>query len=380
MEGTVLLIQKFGKYETWEKIGEGVYGSTYRSRDPLLDRQVAIKAFRDDLTTSPDFMEHFRREARLIASLRHPNIVTMIDGGEQEGLFYLVVEYLPGGSLAQMLKEPRPFSLSRALDILRPLADALDYAHSRRVVHRAVKPANILFAEDGRLVLTDFAIVKPSGRPGNGASFSILGVPEYLSPEQIMGKEASAESDQYSVGVIAYQMLSGRLPFSGSPESIFRGHLDQQPVDIRMLNNVMPKEISDTLQRALSKDPTKRFGNLKEFVDTLEQISIKLSREQGRALYQAAKEYMKLMQFDQAIGKLEQLQALRTSPEADALLKECVRRKQLAEEVQLLRNQIVQAQARIELLVNTETWLKGATPGSQNGGGLLHKVAGGLKR
>jgi eukaryotic-like serine/threonine-protein kinase len=375
MEQTVLLVQKFGKYETWEKIGEGNYGSTYRSRDPLLDRPVVIKALRPELTTSPDFMEHFRREARQLASLRHPNVVNVMDGGDQDGQFYLVLEYLPGGSLQTMLQDTRPWSLSRAIELLRPLAEALDHAHSRRVIHRNLKPSNILLAEDGRPVLTDFTMVKPTLRGSNGSTVAIVGTPEYLAPEQIQGLELGPEVDQYSLGVIAYQMVTGHLPFSGSPQQVYRGHIEVPPPDIRQWNPALPKEIHDTLVRALAKEPSRRFPSTREFIDTLDRIALRMSRELGRSLYQAAKEHMKLLQFEAAIAKLEQMQAVRQTPDAETLLKECQRRKKMLDEVQTLRGQIAQAQARIELLLTSETWLKGQAP--QNGkGSLLQKMTG----
>jgi serine/threonine protein kinase len=379
MEHTVLLIQKFGKFETWEKIGDGVYGSTYRSRDPLLDRQVVIKAFHAELTSSADFMDQFRREARQIASLRHANIINMIDGGDQDGQYYLVVEYLPGGSLQTIVRDGKAQPLSRAIEILKPVADALDYAHGRRVLHRDVKPSNILFAEDGHAVLTDFAVVKPAGRPGNGASMGILGTPEYLAPEQVMGGEAVPETDLYALGVVIYQLLAGQPPFTGTAQQVLRAQIEQPPADLRSFNSALPKEVADTVARALSKDPTKRFALAREFLDTLEQIAIRLSREQGRSLYQAAKEHMKLLQFDAAITKLEQVQALRNSAEVETLLKECQRRKQILDEVQSLRGQLTQIQARLDMLSNSETWLKSAFPESEKGG-LFKKVTGNLSR
>jgi len=380
MESTVLLVQRFGKYETWDKIGDGVYGSTYRSRDPLLDRQVAIKSYREELTASSDFMEHFRREARQLASLRHPNIITVIDGGEEEGRFYLVMEYLSGGSLAQMLRESNQLPLSKVIEILRPVADALDYAHSRRVLHRDLKPSNILFAEAGHPVLTDFAVAKPPPRGSNGSSgsLSVVGTPEYLAPEQIMGSEATPQTDIYSLGVITYQMLAGQPPFSGSSEGIYRSHIEQQIVDIRTYNSVLPKEISDALMKALDKEPHRRYDTALEFINTLEQIAIRLSREQGRALYQAAKEHMKLLQFDAAINKLDQVLALRQTPEVDNLLKECQRRKAILEEVQNLRAQITQAQNRLDSLASTEGWLQAGGPNNQ--AGIFQKITGNRKR
>jgi eukaryotic-like serine/threonine-protein kinase len=376
MEGTVLLVQKFGKYESWEKIGDGVYGSTYRSRDPLLDRQVAIKSYRSELTASPEFIEHFRREARQLASLRHPNIVTVIDGGEENGQFYLVMEYLPGGSLVQMLRDNKQLSISRVIELLRPVADALDYSHSRRVFHRDLKPSNILFGEDGHPVLTDFAVAKPAPRNGNGkSSMAIVGTPEYLAPEQILTKDANAQTDIYALGVIAFQMLAGRPPFTGSVEGTYRSHLEQPPPDVRIYNPAIPKELSDILARAMAKEPHRRFNTAREFIDTLEQLAIQISREQGRALYQAAKEHMKLLQFDAAIVKLEQVLALRANPEVENLLKECERRKHIVEEIQTLKAQLTNAQARLEVLMTSETWLQTAVQPGQNVS-FLQRMAG----
>jgi hypothetical protein len=350
---------KLGKYETSEKLGEGVYGSTYHSCDQLLGRHVAIKILRGEITSSPYFIEHFRSVAQLVAALRHPNIVTMIDGGEQNGQYYMVVDYLSNGSLNDLLKDKKPLSLSRTMELLRPLAEALDYAHSRNVIHRNLKPSNVMFAEDGRLVLTDFGVTGSVN--GNAGNTPPIGTPEYLAPEQILGKQVGPETDLYALGVIAYQMLSGQTPFSGPPDEVYRRQLGQKPIELQLLNPSLPPEVSNALQRALSKNPSERYATAREFVETLAQIAEKMDQDQARNLYQAAKGHVRLLQFDQAVAKLEQILAVRSWPEVETLMQECQRRKLILDEVQSLRDQIGQAQGRIDYLITAESWLQPTT-------------------
>ncbi len=352
---------KIGKYEVSDKLGESSGWVTYRCRDPLLDHPVTIKVIKKELADAPGFMDQFRQDARRLASLRHPGIVTLIEVGEHEGSYYLVMDYLRGGSLRQLIPQSYPLPLARAIELLLPVAEALEYAHTHGVVHRNVKPGNVMFAEDGRMVLTDFGLVRPVFSPGVATPPGV-GTPDYLAPEQILGKETTPATDVYALGVIAYQMLAGRVPFSGTPYDIYKGHLTLLPADLSMLNPSLPKEISDILLRALEKEPEKRFASCREFVESLGQVAIRLSSEQAKTLYQAARNHMQLLQFDQAVSRLEQILAIRPSAEAETMLKECRRRKKVSEEMTTLRVEINQAQTRLNQIMETEAWLKPAPP------------------
>jgi serine/threonine protein kinase len=264
---------KLGKYELLEKIGEGGFGIVYKARDPLLEREVAIKILRMDIAGAPDFVERFHREARLAASLRHPNIVTVIEVGEQEGRYYLVMEYLEGEVLSELLKPGQPLPLQQAVQILKPLAEALDYAHGRGLVHRDVKPSNIILSDGGkRPVLTDFGLVKSMTEGGLTTTGVTLGTVEYMAPEQITGQEVGPTSDLYALGVIAYQMLTGRVPFTGrTPFEIQMGHVQQAPPPPRTLNPAMPEALAQVLTRALAKKQAFRYQSGAELVAALEQ-------------------------------------------------------------------------------------------------------------
>jgi len=367
---------KIGKYEILEKIGEGGFGIVYRGRDAMLEREVAIKVLKSDVASAPDFVERFRREARLAASLRHPNIVNVIEVGEQEGSYYLVMEYLAGQTLAKLLEEGKPLPLTRAVELLHPLADALDHAHSKGIIHRDVKPGNVILADDGkRPVLTDFGLVKSKLEEGMTTTGVVLGTPEYMSPEQIQGKELGPAADQYALGVIAYQMLTGRVPFKGTtPFEVQNGHVSQPPPDPRSLNPGLSADAAKILLRALEKDPAKRSPKCLDFVGELERIAGQLASQQSKQLLQEAIQQMQKMDFDGAITRLEQLQTIATPPEAVNLLPECRRRKELWNQAQELLKQQEQTGSRINQLVASEKWInlparsiKGDALGSSTG-------------
>jgi serine/threonine-protein kinase len=365
MEGEGIL-QKLGKYDLTEKIGEGSIGVTYRSNDPMLDRPVAIKVLHARLTAEPGFIERFRKEARQMVSLRHPNIVTVLDVGEQDGSYYLVMDFLSGGSLQNIIQDGKTQSLMRTVEILDPVAEALDYAHSRSVVHGDLHPSNIMISDDGQVLVTDFSLIQAVAEKGITASGTVLGKSEYVAPEQIQGNSNTPATDLYSLGVIAFQLLAGRVPFT-TPKYVdtFKMHLTQSPPDIRTINPAFPKALADTLVRSLAKDQSKRFTSAADFIATLEQIATQMNQEQMRTLYQAARDQMRLLKFDAAITSLDQVLAIRSSPEIETLLQECQRRKKICEEVQSLRDQINQSQGRLNQLLAAEQWLTNPSTNSK---------------
>jgi serine/threonine-protein kinase len=349
-----------GKYELKEKIGEGGYGIVYKARDPLLERNVAIKVLRMDIASSPDFVERFRREARLAASLRHPNIVSVIEVGEQEGRYYLVMEYLEGEVLSALLKDGKPLPLKQAVEILQPLAEALDYAHGRGLVHRDVKPSNMILAEGGkRPVLTDFGLVKSMTESGLTTTGVALGTVEYMAPEQILGQEPGPAADQYALGVVAFQMLTGKVPFPGkTPFEIQSGHVHQPPPDPCSLNPGLPRALADTLLRALAKDSSRRYATDSKFVAALADQLDYLTSAQAITLRQEAQRAAERLDFETAIGRLEQVKSVHPSPEVNNLLIEYLRRQQIVGKVQNLRHQKKAIDAQLVDLYKQEQWLK----------------------
>ena len=348
-----------GKYELLDKIGEGGYGIVYKGRDPLLEREVAIKVLRADIASAPDFIERFRREARLAASLRHPNIVAVIEVGEQDGRYYLVMEYLDGEVLSARLKAGQPLPLSQAVEILRPLAEALDYAHGRGLVHRDVKPSNIILSDGGkRPVLTDFGLVKSMSESGLTTTGVSLGTVEYMAPEQILGQEAGPAADQYALGVVAYQMLTGQVPFGGTtPYAVQKGHAEQAIPDPRAINPLLPDQITGMLRKALAKNASERYENCGEFVNALNSIVLSVGEAQAAQALKAAQQLMEARQFDEALEKLAEVSSIQTDERFSALHRECLRRKNISLRFEALQNQMDKISNEIDGLATQEKWL-----------------------
>ncbi|MBL7163910.1 MAG: serine/threonine protein kinase [Anaerolineales bacterium] len=347
-----------GKYEILEKIGEGGFGIVYRGRDPMLEREVAIKVLKSDVATSPDFVERFRREARLAASLRHPNIATVIEVDEREGHYYLVMDYFPGGPLSALLKDGEPLPLVQAVDLLKPLADALDHAHAKGVIHRDVKPSNAILDEDGHPVLTDFGLVKSLAEEGDTTTGVVFGTAEYMSPEQVLGKDPGPATDIYALGVIAFQMLTGQVPFTGTtPFEVQDGHVNQSPPDPGSLNPSLPEEIKGALEQALSKNPEERFNSAGEFILELQQITNHVVQQQVQKMRQQASAFVDELEFDKAENLFLRMRTIQPSPGLEEEIKECVRRKKLWNELQELQAQNSIIEKQITDLSNNEAWI-----------------------
>jgi predicted Ser/Thr protein kinase len=260
-----------GPYVIKGQLGRGGMASVYVAHDPALDRNVALKILPREFLHDPDFIGRFRIEARAVASLEHPNIIPIYayDIDQEEGIPWMAMRYVQGGSLSDLLRKERPL-LSRSVEILRGVADALDYAHAKKVVHRDVKPQNILLDEAGRVYLADFGVVKmlesPSGLTATGM---ITGTPQYMAPEQATAKAIDHRADIYSLGIVAYQMFLGHVPFSAdTPVAILMKHA-QDPIPLPP-----PGQLPDPLVRALvvalAKQPEERWPTASAFVSALE--------------------------------------------------------------------------------------------------------------
>jgi len=261
---------RLGNYEIVEKIGAGGMGAVYKGYQTALGRYVAIKVLPPQTSGDPAFGERFAQEARAIGKLRHPNIVTAFDFAHEGDIAYLVSEFIDGGTLADQLGAPLP--LDYVIGILTPIAGALDYAHARGIVHRDIKPQNILLTRDGMPVLTDFGLAKIVG-PGSGMTQagSLMGTAEYIAPECASGAEvAGPAADQYALGLIAYQMLVGRHPFpADNPLSALMAHV-HKPVPLpSSLGVALAPGVEAALLRALAKRPEERFSRNGDFVRAL---------------------------------------------------------------------------------------------------------------
>ncbi len=263
---------QLAKYQIQSEIGRGGMGAVYRGYDALLDRHVAVKVLAPHLAWEKEFVERFLREARTAAQLNHPAIVTIYDVGHEEGWYYFVMEYLEGHTLSQLIQEQGPLPHDKVISLLRPLAEALDYAHHQGLIHRDVKPGNIIITAKGAVKLTDFGMARALQRMDMTETGTIVGTPKYMSPEQAKGKKATAYSDQYSLAMVAYEMLCGQLPFEAETTmALLFKVAHEAPTPIRKNRPGLPAGVDIVLKQALAKDPHKRFKTTTEFVGTLER-------------------------------------------------------------------------------------------------------------
>jgi serine/threonine-protein kinase len=262
----------FSSYQNLELIGKGGMAEVYRAEHPTRNRQVAIKVLLSSLATDEQYRKRFLREANTLAGLEHPHIVRIYDFGVENDLYYMVMEYLNGVSLSAYLKENGQVSLAEALPILREVAGALDYAHAAGLVHRDVKPSNVMLdVQPGvspRAVLTDFGIAKLSGAHTNITASAVLGTFDYIAPEQIQASaEIDGRADLYALGVMSYQLLTGTLPFRRpGTGALLLAHMSAPPPDARDLVPALPRHTALAIQRAMAKKPEERFATASEFV------------------------------------------------------------------------------------------------------------------
>ncbi|WP_350448836.1 protein kinase domain-containing protein [Rossellomorea vietnamensis] len=205
-----------GRYRIIKLIGGGGMANVYLAHDVILDREVAIKMLRIDFANEEEFIKRFQREAQSATSLAHPNIVSIYDVGEEDDLYYIVMEYVHGMTLKQYIQQHSPVNVDKAIDIMKQLTIAMSHAHQNHIVHRDIKPHNILLDEEGNVKITDFGIAMALSATSITQTNSVLGSVHYLSPEQARGGMATKKSDIYSLGIVMFELLTGRLPFSGS--------------------------------------------------------------------------------------------------------------------------------------------------------------------
>ena len=258
------------RYEIIRSIGEGGMANVYLGYDTILDRNVAIKVLRGDLSNDEKFVRRFQREALSASSLAHPNIVEVYDVGEDNGLYYIVMEYIEGKTLKQLLKKRGTLTLSEAIDIMLQLTDGMAHAHDSYIIHRDLKPQNIMIKDDGQIKITDFGIAMALNSTQLTQTNSVMGSVHYLPPEQASGKGCTIKSDIYSMGIIFYELLSGSLPFRGdNAVEIALKHMRDPLPSLREDNPAIPQSIENIIRKATAKNPKNRYEDARSMHEDL---------------------------------------------------------------------------------------------------------------
>ena len=258
------------RYEIIKNIGEGGMANVYLAQDTILDRKVAVKVLRGDLASDDKFIRRFQREALSVSNLSHPNIVEVYDVGEEDGSHYIVMEYIEGKTLKQLLKKRESLTLTEVIDIMTQLTDGISHAHESYIIHRDIKPQNIMIEDDGRIKITDFGIAMALNATQLTQTNSVMGSVHYLPPEQASGKGATVKSDIYSLGILMYELLTGNVPFKGdNAVEIALKHMKDKIPSIRKQDPSIPQSVENIILKASAKNPRNRYDTAKEMHEDL---------------------------------------------------------------------------------------------------------------
>ncbi len=259
------------RYELEELVGTGGMSSVYRAHDRLLERDVAIKVLHEQFTADGEYVERFRREARAVAQLQHPNIVTVIDRGEQDDRQFIVFEYVDGENLKALSEREGPLPEREAIELALQVAGALGFAHDQGLVHRDVKPQNVLLNEGGQAKVTDFGIARSLDVQGGlTQTGTVMGTSDYIAPEQARGSRVDAQSDIYSLGTVLYELLTGEVPFAGDNfVAVAMQHINQPPPSVRERRPELSPCVDAVIRRAMAKEPRDRFRSMDELCAAL---------------------------------------------------------------------------------------------------------------
>lgn len=272
------------RYEILEQLGGGGMAIIYKGRDTLLNRLVSIKVLRPEFTCDEDFVQRFRREAQAIASLSHPNIVSIYDVGQEGEVHYLVIEYIEGDNLKNLIRAQGVIPTERAVEIVRQISEALQHAHENNIVHRDVKPQNILITREGRAKLTDFGIAREATTATLTQTDTIVGSVHYISPEQARGETAGPRSDIYSLGIVLYEMVTGNLPFQGeTPIGVALKHIQEAPPRPSSINPSVSPRLENIITRAMAKNSVERYETARQLAQELEEVAKQVLHKHGKS-------------------------------------------------------------------------------------------------
>ena len=275
-----------GRYQIIRTIGEGGMANVYLAYDTILDREVAVKILRGDLAGDEKFVKRFQREAKAASSLNHPNIVEMYDVGEDDGNYFLVMEFVDGRTLKSLVKKRGALSLNEVIDIMLQLTSGIAHAHDSYLIHRDLKPQNVLMLEDGRAKITDFGIAIALNSTELTQTNSVMGSVHYLPPEQANGGGASVKSDIYSLGILMYELLVGKLPFKGeNAVEIAIKHMKEPIPSVRSQNESIPQSIENIILKACAKNPKNRYDSVNEMHEDLKNALSEEKRNESRVVY-----------------------------------------------------------------------------------------------
>ena len=258
------------RYQVIRSIGEGGMANVYLAYDTILDRNVAVKVLRGDLATDEKFVRRFQREAMSASALSHPNIVEMYDVGEDDGNYFIVMEYIDGKTLKNLIKKRGALTVAEVVDIMLQLTSAISCAHDSYIIHRDIKPQNVMILDDGRVKITDFGIAIASNASELTQTNSVMGSVHYLPPEQANGAGATAKSDIYSLGILMFELLTGKLPFKGeNAVEIALKQMKEQIPSVCAINPEIPQSIENVILKACAKNPKNRYDNVKDMYNDI---------------------------------------------------------------------------------------------------------------
>lgn len=278
-----------GRYEILDRIGGGGMALVYKGHDILLNRKVAVKVLRQQYVHDEEFIRRFRREAQAAASLSHPNVVSIYDVGQEEEIHFIVMEYVEGKTLNDLIKERAPLPVEESIRIAGQICDALDHAHLNQIIHRDIKPHNILIGKNGRVKVTDFGIARAADASQITQTGSVVGSVHYFSPEHAKGTLTGAQSDLYSLGIVLYQMLTGRLPFLGeSPISVALKHLQEDVEEPRKVNPLIPQSVENIILKSMRKKPEERYRSAKEMMQDFDTCLTPERRNEPKITFTSA--------------------------------------------------------------------------------------------